>query len=203
MIVGVRRFIISVIVTLLILMTACSTPPAIIEDSTSKNVLFVGDSITAGVFEDYQWWTYVDDLFFESEVIAELGWTSVNAAEAVRAEPVYTDVVFIALGANDFWTEGADTIKSITELAQYGKQCVVIAPWQRTGFQFIQLLVSNPVNTYEQRVAATLIAANLAGCSFVNWGEIDSARWSVDGLHPSNEGARVLAQHVLDRMVIK
>ena len=192
------------VLVIVVVGAACAPIATSVEQPNSKSALFVGDSITTGITfpgapADKPWWTHVAPLFSQSTVWAEQGWTSTKAVQS--NPPGNYDVVFIALGANDFWLHPDETRRNLNKLSQLGTQCVIIAPWDRTGFAAATL--DWRVSPNWAYVANAWNAANESGCGFVDWSSIRSDLWSHDGIHPNNQGSTILASRVLNGLIIK
>ena len=184
--------------------SACmpTVPPPPIRDR--PEMLVVGDSLSAGTWgrtdPGKHWWQYVGEhLDARTTVSASPGWTSRHALNAGRPAGNF-DVVFIELGSNDpvIYMDTLETRRNIAAIANWATICVVIAPWERTGFAAATM----PPNTrplFEYNLNAYRAALD-NGCGFVNWADLrsDTPGWTWDGLHPTPTGNAYLGQAVIN-----
>ena len=183
--------------------SACLAPvPVALPHHPAPSMLVVGDSLSAGTWGRTEpgkhWWQYIaEQLGARTTLSATPGWTSRDALNAGNPGPV-ADVVFLQLGSND-QVVFEDTLvyrNRLRTMARWGHICVIVAPWERTGFAAATAPPGmRPLIEYRLNA---LRAALDEGCGFVDWGNLSTATpgWTWDGLHPTPEGNRVLAAQV-------
>ena len=191
-----------IVVVLLMLMTACLPSTPMTPDDPNPHVAFIGDSLTAGTDgrtdPGKPWWQYVGEHVNASRMDenARPGWTSTNALLAGKPAGDL-DIVFIALGSNDqvAYVDPFTYRANLMQMADWGDQCFIIAPWQRTGFAALTLPPdAAPLLQYDLHAK---YVADTKGCGFVDWSNLSSEGLTWDGLHPTPVGSQQLANLVI------
>ena len=198
--------IVSLLIAGVLALAACTPIPAVYSNgSDPQTISVIGDSITIGTFgltnPGIHWWEHVaTSLEVEDvSVSAYPGWASGDALRAGPPAP-QADIVLIALGSNDQIVREDPVVyrQHLLTMASWGDKCVIIAPWERTGWSAGFLAPDiTPLSWYSLNAYRAALDAN---CAFVDWREISTAdpAVSVDGLHPTPYGNELLAAPVLN-----
>lgn len=183
--------------------SACLAPvPIAPPHYPAPSMLVVGDSLSAGTWGRTEpgkhWWQYVaEHLGARTTLHATPGWTSRDALWAGRPGPV-ADLVVVQLGSNDqvVFEDPLVYRDRLRAMARWGQICIIVAPWERTGFA-AATAPAGMLPLIQYRLNA-LRAALDEGCGFVDWGNLSTATpgYTWDGLHPTPQGNAVLASQV-------
>lgn len=200
-----KRLMTALGVLLVVVCGACLPMTPMAPAVEQPSIAVIGDSLTAGTNGNTDpgvpWWQHVGNFLDYSKVSVSAlpGWTSTNARVAAKPAGDH-DIVFIALGSNDqiARTDPYTYRNNLLHMADWGKQCFIISPWQRTGFAEATA-PSGTIPLLQYNLHAKYVA-DVKGCGFVDWDNLSTEGLTYDGLHPTPAGNQWLANLVIGAM---